>query len=1222
MESYRGEFFPGFASPGSGEFERWIDLERARCRAVFVRCAESVVRQWLSHGRARDAASLARRVRDIDPVHPTGWRLLLESLIAARDTLTAVVEGDALERVIAEHGLDPEPSLRKLLALVRRKHSAPESSRPTSPLARLEMIGREREFAALMRAWDHALQGIPTCVLVTAPAGFGKTRLLREFEARLESLRARYVSLRCSRASRDIALSVASDLVARVAMLPGSRAVSTETARILVGISPSLASQFDNVSAARVSLEPVAVRNALVELLEAVSYEKPVALLVDDLHWSDEESRQIIAGAFDALERRTALLVASDRHSRSGFGSTTLPLPLEPLSRAAIDTLIGSVATVPNEPWVAALASDLQRYTGGSPLSILETLQLALERGTLDLADGAWRLRDPDELTALLTAGSAVRERVGRLPSRQQEIIRALAIADHGLDRATLSRACEHHAATLERSLEQLELDGFVERIGTRCMLAHHEFGAAATFGMDDAAVGALERVIGRALAHERADSSELRLAASHMRAADDWSALGTVLQRFVREGVPGGRWRPAREVAGELLGQSVRSKDVDRLLRSLPLLMRAGIVTSRQRAFAGVAALAMAAALAGALVWRDMPNEPRLLASVTELQPNGETWLWEIPVAAVRRNRNWSPGQLLIGAELRTVLRGSISDVVPLHGRHARWVIERTSSDSGEMDLYLREENGFERRLTAAPGDDIHPDPSPDGRSIAFATASTHPLQHTDIAVLDLSDLRRKMITSGDESDRMPKWSPSGTRIAFLRQYWDTRPMAFCLTSRDAPSPVCFPAQSDGIEPTELRWFDEDQIEISATGRGHRVSRRFNVSTRMWATEWRPSDASDIERYSPDGQWSLCLCAARDAPAVVPSVHLRRRTAASSFTSVDHHTSGRVLRIVGFRSEHEPRTYLARLSSVGDSAFALIGVPFKVGVGSIDAAGRAVPISTLVFDSSDSSVATIDSSGLANPIREGVSTIGISAGGWRRTSLRLRVVPNDTTTLLREDWCKGLGEQWKGFGSPAPTTRPADADQCSFANSGDGRFLSGAYTRASFSPLAGLFVVAQLSTPVRLSQWQEQTIGLRSDYDTSRLGRWDHVTGYPWQEGRLSSFGAPQCELRFPGGSEGPQYARLIWAAGRTFALPDTMLQRMTSGAWYEVTLQLFPDGRCGAAIDGTPIALGEPARLPLRPFILMLHGSSHDTRILVGALRVSRGVRSDIDWRILLAK
>ena len=73
-----------------------------------------------------------------------------------------------------------------------------------------------------------------------------------------------------------------------------------------------------------------------------------------------------------------------------------------------------------------------------------------------------------------------------------------------------------------------------------------------------------------------------------------------------------------------------------------------------------------------------------------------------------------------------------------------------------------------------------------------------------------------------------------------------------------------------------------------------------------------------------------------------------------------------------------------------------------------------------------------------------------------------------------------------------------------------------------------------------------------------------------------------------------------------------------LPAGGWHTLRLQLFPDGRCGFAVDGTPVWVS-PDPLPLDvPFRFLLHGRSHGTRMLVGPVEVWTGVKDDIDWRV----
>ena len=69
-------------------------------------------------------------------------------------------------------------------------------------------------------------------------------------------------------------------------------------------------------------------------------------------------------------------------------------------------------------------------------------------------------------------------------------------------------------------------------------------------------------------------------------------------------------------------------------------------------------------------------------------------------------------------------------------------------------------------------------------------------------------------------------------------------------------------------------------------------------------------------------------------------------------------------------------------------------------------------------------------------------------------------------------------------------------------------------------------------------------------------------------------------------------------------------------TGRWYRVRLQIFPDGRCGIAVDGKPLGIDATLRRLDRPAWLVVYGNSIGTRMLVGPLEVWEGVKEGVDW------
>jgi hypothetical protein len=233
------------------------------------------------------------------------------------------------------------------------------------------------------------------------------------------------------------------------------------------------------------------------------------------------------------------------------------------------------------------------------------------------------------------------------------------------------------------------------------------------------------------------------------------------------------------------------------------------------------------------------------------------------------------------------------------------------------------------------------------------------------------------------------------------------------------------------------------------------------------------------------------------------------------------------------------------------------------------------------------------------------------SAGGWRVDSAVLEIGPAQAQSTIAETWEGGIGPDWVAFGEPRPEV-VREGGTAALWNHGDSSFESGVYSRRGVTGARGLGVETLVSAPLTAVQWQVQAIRLESRTDSTRFAAWDHRTGGPpgYTEASLN------CGVSFPGGEGGPATKRMGLNAGERSRLIDAPSD-MPAGRWHRVRVQLFPDGRCGFAVDGVPVWLS-PDPVPLNvPFHVWLHGRSHGTRVLVGPVDVWQGVKGDIDWR-----
>jgi DNA-binding SARP family transcriptional activator len=571
---YRGHFIPVFATPGGAGFEQWADLERDRLRTMWRTIGEELARHLLAAGQVERATTVARQLREDDPDHPESWYLLISGLLAGRQPLQARLEADAAAAMLARTRQRPEGRLAALLDRARHMPLEPPPEEPTR--AEPELVGRERAFASLLTAWQTVAGGRGATVLVRGAAGLGKTRLLRDFHARLTTLGPSTVLVRARPGERDLPYALAAGLAQAVGGLPGARGVSPATAAALVALAPGLSNWFPKGPPAEADQdELLRVRTlALVELIETVAEESPLALLVDDLHWADEPSRQILASLASRLQEQSVLTVISARPMRGGWqvpaGAELVELP--PLTAAHLEQLLASLAG--GEP---ALLADLSRVlhvvSAGVPLLALAALDLALERRRLRLVEGHWECPDLDALRHELSRGSVLDQLLQALPIGSGPVLLALALAGRPLDDRLLASVSEHpDGGALAPVLEQR---GLLVRLGDEWEIAHDRIAEAALAIATPDQRDAVARRLGHGLLDIGAGNPRLLRVAGQLLATVQDPDAAIAFRGWLHATRRRRHWRNPVAAAAELLGEGATVAQAQALARRLPLLAR-----------------------------------------------------------------------------------------------------------------------------------------------------------------------------------------------------------------------------------------------------------------------------------------------------------------------------------------------------------------------------------------------------------------------------------------------------------------------------------------------------------------------------------------------------------------------------------------------------------------------------------------------------------------------
>lgn len=206
-------------------------------------------------------------------------------------------------------------------------------------------------------------------------------------------------------------------------------------------------------------------------MIEALTKQAPLVLVLEDLHWSDPSTLDLLLALAQRQDPARLLLIGAyrpevvyaDSHPfRSVFHELQAhrlcnELTLAPLTEAETHAYL--TAVFPTNTFRAELTHVLQERTEGNPLFLTSLLETFVNRGIFDHRHGAWALTQPIEALAKETPVSfrlLLERQSERLTEEEQHLLAAASVAGAEFSAAAVAHALEKDIVFVETRCESL----------------------------------------------------------------------------------------------------------------------------------------------------------------------------------------------------------------------------------------------------------------------------------------------------------------------------------------------------------------------------------------------------------------------------------------------------------------------------------------------------------------------------------------------------------------------------------------------------------------------------------------------------------------------------------------------------------------------------------------------------------------------------------------------
>jgi predicted ATPase/DNA-binding CsgD family transcriptional regulator len=403
-------------------------------------------------------------------------QILAKLALASRAQIAAqIAQEEALGSLPADH------------AGVRGLQNVTFDQRPD---AERRSVGRANEAAQLQAGFESATAAHGLLLCVTGEAGIGKTTLVEDFLAGLSATRHPHLvgRGRCSErlAGAEAYLPILEALESLVRGQAG-RAVTRLMKRAAplwyMQVIPKPTERSAGDSAPEVApISQERLKREFVTFLQEVSQSRPLVLFIDDMHWADVSTVDLLGYTGAKLESLPVLIIATYRPSdlfpaKHPFSTVQLDLqtrgvcrevPVEFLSRHDIDSYLA--IEFPGHRFSPSFSGVIHEKTEGNALFMVDMLRYLKAQRVIAEQQGHWALAEAVpaiEREVPESVRSMILRKIDQLEETDRTLLVGAAVQGYDFESAVIAHALKRDAGEVEERLSALDkLYGFVRPMG------------------------------------------------------------------------------------------------------------------------------------------------------------------------------------------------------------------------------------------------------------------------------------------------------------------------------------------------------------------------------------------------------------------------------------------------------------------------------------------------------------------------------------------------------------------------------------------------------------------------------------------------------------------------------------------------------------------------------------------------------------------------------------